>query len=341
MTLWIIAGVALLVLVAALAYLKWRRDDDDGWQRPRYEWDRPTNPDVLASIPPPAGLAPPTTFSQEADSIALESQELWIEDDEPTGPIPKILLRAAGRSDPGRKRKHNEDAFLLAPEHELYVVADGMGGYAAGEVASALAVETLAEAFADNEFGPLDEGMPRRGAELVAAIRLANARIRREALSDQRKAGMGTTVVAARFAPGKKRVYVAHVGDSRCYRLRDGELERLTHDHTLGALGIRGPSAAKLSRAVGAFDEVEVDLRVDEPRVGDHYVLCSDGLYKAVDDDAIRRAIEAAAAPEDAVDALVREANARGARDNVSVIVVRVDDPAVDVRESGEHRISG
>lgn len=344
MTLWIIAGVSGAVLLAGIAYLVLRRDEPPPPRRNPHAWDRRSDePEgtLLATMPPPAGIAPASTMSQEADGLALESQELWMDDDEPTGPIAKILLRAAGCSDPGKKRKHNEDAFLVAPEHELYVIADGMGGYAAGEVASALAIETLRESFAAGEFGVVEEGFPRRGAELVAAIRTANTRIRQEAQRDERMTGMGTTLVAARFSPGKNRLYVAHVGDSRCYRLRDGELKQLTTDHTLGSVGIVGPTANKLSRAVGVFDDVEVDLTIDEPRIGDHYVLCSDGLYKMMPDDSIRETVEGADSIEAVATELVRVANERGGSDNVSVVVVRVDDPELDLRQSGEHRIGG
>lgn len=346
MTLWIIAAVAAAVLLAGLAYLRVvRRDDPGEWgARSSHPWDqRAEEPEgtLLASIPPPCGIAPPPMASQEADALGLESQELFFDDDEPTGPVPKILVRAVGRTHPGRKREHNEDALLVAPEHELYVIADGMGGYAAGEVAAQLAVETLAEAFSAGEWGVVEEGFPRRGAELVAAIHLANGRIRDEARRDPRRSGMGTTVVAARFSPGKSRVYVAHVGDSRCYRLRDGELTQLTADHTLGSLGIVGPTAAKLSRAVGAFETVEVELTIDEPRIGDCYVLCSDGLYKMVSEEILRETIEGSESLEEAADALVRAANERGGRDNVSVVLTRVDDPDVDLRQSGEHLISG
>jgi serine/threonine protein phosphatase PrpC len=345
MTLWIIAAVAGAILLAGIAFLALRRDEDDRWRAPRHghAWDkRPEEPEGtrMASIPPPAGV-PVRAPSEEADSYALESQELWVEDDEPTGPIAKILISAAGSSDQGKKRDHNEDAFLLAPEHELFAIADGMGGYAAGEIASQLAVETVRDVFRSGEFGRLEEGFPRRGAELMAAVQRANARIRREAARDERKTGMGTTIVAARFAPGKSRVYIAHVGDSRAYRIRDGEIRQLTTDHTLGAIGIQGSSANKLSRAVGVFDEIDVDLTIDEPLPGDHYMLCSDGLYKMVPENTIRQTIEAQSSLERAVQDLITTANARGGRDNVSVVLLRIDEPDLDPRESGEHRITG
>jgi serine/threonine protein phosphatase PrpC len=349
MMLWIIAAIACAVLLAALAFLVLRRDDDARWQAPRHghPWDRRAEePDGtrMATMPPPAAGVPiPPTLSEEADRFGLESQELWIEEDEePTGPVPKIVLSAAGMSDPGRKREHNEDAYLVWPEHEVYAIADGMGGYAAGEVASQLAVDILRESFlSGGAQRALEEGFPRRGAELMAAIQVANERIREEASRDEAKNGMGTTLVAARFSPGRKRAYIAHVGDSRCYRIRDGEIKQLTVDHTLGAVGIQGPAADKLSRAVGVFDHVDVDLTIDEPSPGDLYLLCSDGLYKMLSDQMILQIVQSPGSLDQIVDQLIRGANERGGRDNVSVVLVHVDDPDVDPRESGEHRIPG
>ncbi len=268
------------------------------------------------------------TMSAEID-VALElSAEPGPVDDDPTGPVPKILVSAFGGTDQGRKRKHNEDAYVVLPDHSLYAIADGMGGYAAGEVASQMAVDVLKTSFEQHQFGgaPIP-GLPRRGDELVRAIQSANAAILTQARENEHQQGMGTTLVAARFAPNRKRVYIAHVGDSRVYRLRSGRLAQLTTDHTLGAAGVTGPSASKLSRAVGVFDEVEVDLSIDEPHSGDHYVLCSDGLFKMVPDDKICDIIQAAPTLQDAVDGLIREANSRGGKDNVSVILVRVDEP--------------
>lgn len=344
MTLWIIAAVAVTILLGGIAFLTRKQEAPPRPKRIAQPWDeRPgdTGGTRLATMPPPAGLPIQHSASEEADRYALESQELWIEEDEPTGPVAKILVSAAGKTDPGKKREHNEDALLLAPEHELYAIADGMGGYAAGEVASQLAVDTLRDAFRAGSFGELDEGFPKRGAELMAAIRAANADIRREAQQDESRSGMGTTIVAARFSPGRNRVYVAHVGDSRCYRIRDGELKQLTTDHTLGAIGITGPSANKLSRAVGAFDHVDVDLTVDEPQPGDHYLLCSDGLYKMLLDERIAAIVAASGSLAQAVDELIDSAIERGGRDNITVVLLRVDEPELDPRESGEHRIPG
>jgi serine/threonine protein phosphatase PrpC len=345
-TLWIIAGVAGVVLLAGIVFLfRKPKEADAGWEsRNRQPWDKKSDEPEgtkVASIPPPAGVPRPMLSEELSASHALESQELFIEEEEPTGPVAKILVSSAGGTDPGRKRGHNEDAYMLAPEHEVYAIADGMGGYAAGEIASQLTVDTLRDAFASGEFGALDDAFPRRGAELAAAVKIANARIRDEAMRDERKSGMGTTIVAARFSPGRKRVYIAHVGDSRCYRLRDGELKQLTHDHTLGALGIVGPTANKLSRAVGVFDELEVELTIDEPAPGDFYLLCSDGLYKMLPDDMIRDLALEEGTLEEIVGRLIARSNERGGRDNVTVVLLRVDEPNFDGRESGEHRIQG
>jgi serine/threonine protein phosphatase PrpC len=138
---------------------------------------------------------------------------------------------------------------------------------------------------------------------------------------------MGTTVVAARFSPNKQRLYVGHVGDSRCYRLRAKELTPLTTDHTMGASGITGPLASHLLRAVGIAPAVKVDLIIGRPRPEDVYLLCSDGLTKMVSDDKIRDILLAEPNMDRAVEKLVETANAGGGRDNITVILVAVKDP--------------
>lgn len=250
-------------------------------------------------------------------------------DEEPTGPLPLILVTAVGRTDPGRKRRHNEDSYLVRMEDALFVIADGMGGYAAGEVASQLAVDTIESAFAQKSFaGAPNPTRPRRGDELVRAIEMANAVILAQSRANEAQAGMGTTLVSARFSVNKQRVYIAHVGDSRCYRLRDGKIEQLTVDHTLASMGIVGKNAAKLTRALGIADEVEVDLRSETAQPGDHYVLCSDGLSKMIPDEEISRIIYEAGDLDAACQTLIERANEAGGRDNVTVILIRVDMPA-------------
>lgn len=336
------AWIAIAVAVAAgLVLVGWFVDRAIG---SRARATPPPPPAPRPSLPPGPDEDTGTTLASEARSadrqvsyaasaeidVTLDSDpgDVGLSDDEPTGPVPLILVSATGRTDQGRKRKHNEDAFCVMPDHGLYAIADGMGGYAAGEVASQMAIDVLLHAFKTGDFGaPPIAGLPPRGDELVRAIQSANAAILRQARENESQAGMGTTIVSARFAPNRKRVYLAHVGDSRAYRVRTGEMVQLTADHTLGAAGVTGPAANKLSRAVGVFEEVEVDLNIDEPQKGDFYLLCSDGLFKMVPERDIQSIIERAPDIEAAVTTLVSEANARGGKDNVSVVLIGVDEP--------------
>jgi protein phosphatase len=249
--------------------------------------------------------------------------------DEPTHAGALILVTATAQTDIGLRRKHNEDSVLAREDHGLFVVADGMGGYHGGEIASQLAVATIERAFTTQTFdGPEDDAIPRRASELARAIQMANEAILEQAEANKQLEGMGTTVCAARFSPNKQRVYVGHVGDSRVYCYRDGKLRQMTTDHTMRDLGITGMGADHLSRAVGVWPVVPVDIVLGKPRPGDVYVLCSDGLTKMVNDSDIRTALAASSTPDVIVKALVRAANAQGGKDNVSVIVVRVDEPA-------------
>jgi len=264
---------------------------------------------------------------ETASSGAPEAKADVEEDDEPTGPHALILVTAVGRTDPGLKRKHNEDAYAILEDHHLFVIADGMGRHAAGEVASRLCVEAISEAFRTSEFGPPREPpMPRRAAKLRGATLLANERILAAAAENDAYAGMGTTVVSAYFSANNQRVYIAHVGDSRCYRLRGGSLTQLTTDHTLGAAGIQGKTAAFLSRAIGVEPDVEVDVRSEAPVPGDIYLLCSDGLSRMVPAPEIEATLVATRDLEEATKSLTDLANRGGGRDNITVILVRVDD---------------
>ncbi len=289
----------------------------------------------VASVPPPAvgkGIVKDVAIEEQkmraSDKSGPDITIDVLEDDDPTGPIPLILVTGVGRTDPGRRRKHNEDAYLALPEHNLFVIADGMGGYAAGEVASALATEVISEAFKTSTFvGDADPSRPKRGDELVLSIQMANEAILTQARANEAQHGMGTTLVAIRFSPNKQRAYIAHVGDSRCYRIRGDQIQQMTIDHTLGAVGITGPAASKLSRAVGIADTVEVDLTIDHPHVGDLYLLCCDGLNKMVPDEIIRQVVAKDDDLDRAVNELVDTANERGGRDNITVILVRVEQP--------------
>ncbi len=252
------------------------------------------------------------------------------EGEQPAAGRALFAVHAAGRTDTGRRRSANEDALLVLREQTVYAVADGMGGHAGGAVASQLAVEAIATAFIEGVETPcLLSNVPPLAAELVQSLAAANESIRRAAARDLRFSDMGTTVVAARFCPERGRLYVGHVGDSRCYRLREGKLQLLTRDHIMAELGVTGRPSVHLSRAVGPKEVVEPDVAVLEPRAGDIYLLCTDGLTKMVSDEEIRDVLVAEDTVEDAASMLVARANAGGGKDNVTALVVqvaRVDD---------------
>ena len=235
-------------------------------------------------------------------------------------------------SDLGRQRQGNEDNYYVrAP---LFVVADGMGGAQAGEVASELAVQQFE--------GGLPDGRPPAEA-LAGLIQAANAEIHRQARDDPDRAGMGTTVTAA-YLDGDS-VVVAHVGDSRCYLLRDGDLIRLTRDHSLvGELVARGklteeqaethPQRSVITRALGAYPDVEVDTEVFPARDGDVFLLCSDGLTGMVHEPELKPMLEdRGRSLEQTGRALIAAANEAGGRDNITVILFRLE--AVDDRRGG------
>jgi protein phosphatase len=247
-------------------------------------------------------------------------------EDEPTRTSPYFLVSAAGQTDRGKRRKFNEDSFLVLDDQGLYIVADGMGGYAGGEVASALTVELIEQAFTSQKFeGPTYSNVPRRGAEVARAIQTANKAIYDKAQTDPLLKGMGTTVVAARFMLNKQRLYLGHVGDSRCYRLREGKLDQITTDHTMAALGFKGAAFAhRLHRAVGTTPGVEIDLIMGRPRTNDVYLLCSDGLSKMVSDEDIRRVLVEMTDPQATIDAMIKLANDNGGHDNITAILVCV-----------------
>jgi protein phosphatase len=331
--LYIVTAVVVLGLVAWVVVVL---------SRPAEALEGPveSKPAKMPSVPPPAKSAPvrPGKLDSHAEikddsasrvSVSVTGEvPVDIEDEEePTGPNALILVTAVGRTDPGLKRKHNEDAYVILEDHHMFVIADGMGRHAAGEVASQLCVEAITEAFRSGDFGPPREPpLPKRASRLRGAILLANDRILAAAQENDAYAGMGTTVVAAYFSPNNQRVYVANVGDSRCYRLRDGKLHQLTIDHTLGAAGIQGKSATVLSRAVGIEENVEVDASMESPVPGDIYLLCSDGLSRMVKDEEIQQTLVGVKDLEEATKILIEKANQGGGRDNITTILVRVQD---------------
>jgi serine/threonine protein phosphatase PrpC len=265
--------------------------------------------------------------------------------DEPTAPAARILMSAQGDTQRGRFRARNQDSLLLLREHSVFVVADGMGGHQGGGVASELAVKTLDLAYSQRQFQGLVESerpIPRRAHDLALAIQLANHAVYTRASADPTLLGMGTTLVAARFSPRKQRVYIGHIGDSRCYRIRQGSIRQLTHDHTMASVGLSGPRGQRLVRAVGIGSSVTIDLIVDKPRPNDIYLLCSDGLPKVARDEEILALVLGKPDPDQAVSSLIALASDRGGKDNVTVILVRVVDrierqiPATRTVERGQ-----
>jgi serine/threonine protein phosphatase PrpC len=234
---------------------------------------------------------------------------------------------AAGASDQGRTRKSNEDAYGLSLRNSdgscNFVVCDGMGGAAAGEVASRLAVDAMLRA--------MNEGVLTLES-FQQAVDAANDSVHHSAAQDPSRAGMGTTLVA--MATRGNRAWVAHVGDSRCYRFRGGKLERLTHDHSLVdeqvRLGQLTPAQAETSpmrnvitRAVGTQDEVDADLIEFVVMHGDLYLLASDGLMREVNDEQIAGILRTAGALEETLARLIGAANEAGGHDNITCLLAR------------------
>ena len=246
----------------------------------------------------------------------------------------------AYRTDTGRQRNANEDSlFSRAP---LFVVADGMGGAQAGEVAS----KAAAEAFA----AELPEAPPER--VLRERIEAANQAIHDHAHRDPALAGMGTTITAAIVDPESEEVAIGHVGDSRAYRLRGGSFERLTRDHSLveemrrkgqltEAQAEDHPQRSIITRALGPEPEVEVDLQTVPAQPGDVFLICSDGLTTMLDDEHIARLLSRASSMEAAVRALVDEANRAGGRDNITVIAFRLEDADAPQRQPEDATLVG
>ncbi len=261
-----------------------------------------------------------------------------------------IPLRAFGLTDVGRKRKHNEDAYLVDAERGLFVVADGMGGHAAGEVASRITVESIQEFIASSDEAtesswPFGYGnrSSSSGNRLTAAVERANEKVMRAVANRPELKGMGTTVVAALVE--EDRATLVHVGDSRAYLFRDGELRRLTDDHSWVQeqvnAGILSEDEAKshplknvVTRALGGSAHVSVDLIEVPLRAGDRFLLCSDGLTGMVADDEILGYLVTETAPEAAVRKLVDLANERGGVDNITSIIIDV--LGEKAREEGE-----
>jgi serine/threonine protein phosphatase PrpC len=242
------------------------------------------------------------------------------------------IVEQAGRTDVGRQRTANEDSLVVQPP--LFAVADGMGGAKAGEVASAVAVEAVESARDSDE--PAE-------AQLASIVRDANRRIYDLAVADESRRGMGTTLTLLKVHGDE--VSLAHVGDSRAYRMRDGDLTQLTRDHSLVAELERSgqitaeaaehhPQRSIITRALGPEPDVEVDTYTLAGRDGDLFLICSDGLTSMISDDEVGSILRSSRSLDEAADALVRAANQSGGKDNITVILFRLGEgePAAQPR---------
>ena len=252
------------------------------------------------------------------------------------------MVHAHGLSDGGPVRKPNEDSFISDPTLQLFVVADGMGGHAAGEVASNLAVETIAGFIRRTEedaecswpYG-IEPGLSFSSNRLRTAVHLANRRVFRAAERDDQYTGMGTTVVGA-FISGTC-LTVANAGDSRLYLFLEDKLRQLTVDDTWAATVLAGqgdstpathPSQAMyhvLTNVLGAREQADVHLSEHSLRGGEMILLCSDGVHGVLEDSALHAILAAGGTPLEIVPQLIQTALARGATDNVTAVLVRYD----------------
>lgn len=252
------------------------------------------------------------------------------------------MVRASAATDVGRVRKTNEDAFFADAELRLFAVADGMGGHDAGEVASRLAIEALAgfirRSSHDTEFSwpyGLDGSLSYDANRLRTAIHLANRRVFRAAETNDDYNGMGTTIVG--LIVNGSQVAIGHVGDSRLYLLRDGQIEQITQDDSWAATILaHNPSAHAselaahpmrnvLTNALGAREQVEVHLAERKLAAGDLFLLCSDGLHSVLAPDALKTTVEQQPDLDLAARELVSRALDEGSRDNVTALLVRYE----------------
>jgi protein phosphatase len=251
-----------------------------------------------------------------------------------------MLIQGAVKTDIGKVRSQNEDAFGFFPESALYVVADGMGGLVGGHTASTLAVETMLRSLQetqDEDLTPLTlEGrISVGGRRLFLAVQQANSRVFEAGRENPRLNGMGTTIAAVFFDNRERLASICHVGDSRVYRVRDGNIEQLTEDHSLVQQLFRegkinrqelkiSPHRNVLTQAVGVQPMVSPTLRVEEPRPEDIFIICSDGMHGVVEPEEILQVVRREGTDlQTMCDTLVNLANDRGGRDNSTVLILR------------------
>lgn len=262
----------------------------------------------------------------------------------PSAPIEEVSTDCAGLTDVGRVRKQNEDSILVRQDLGLFVVCDGMGGHNAGEVASQIAVAQLAWFFEQTQSGPLPEPVPEpyrdldAGAQrLLSGVIHANRQVCSAARQGQGRDGMGTTVAAVHVCPDGS-VHVAHVGDSRVYRISGNEIEQVTQDHSFfNQVRWKTPDLEPellaalpknvITRALGLHPEADVETRTEMSLHGDMYLVCSDGLSGFVTPEEMLAALLGTDDVAECCKGLVAQANEAGGKDNISVVIVRVNHP--------------
>jgi protein phosphatase len=257
-------------------------------------------------------------------------------------PLDNARVRFAGDTNIGRKRDHNEDSIALPESGErIAIVCDGMGGHASGEVASRLAVELIVDHFTETGKQQVltwpykvDRDLRKDVNRMITGVMLANLEIWERSQREARFKGMGTTCVAMYFLDDH--MIIGHVGDSRCYRVRGPEMTQMTEDHSLINDYIRmkrvtpeeaenWPHKNVIVRALGMKESVQVDIFTEVPRVGDTYMLCSDGLTGMLKDDTIQHILMSERDLDRAVDRLITAANEEGGVDNISVVLARIE----------------
>jgi serine/threonine protein phosphatase PrpC len=249
-----------------------------------------------------------------------------------------MRITSCGMTDVGMKRTNNEDAYLINDELNLFVVCDGMGGHVGGELASSIAVNTVEEVLSNIEADPAaelpDDPIEATREKIRYAIRLAGKRIYEKAVAEPEFKGMGTTALVLLIDDGN--AYIAHVGDSRAYVVRDDLIEQLTEDHSLVnekiRAGVLTPEEAKthklrniITRSLGYQEDVDVDIQVRAVRRNDTFLLCSDGLSNLVETGEMGEAVRSAS-PQGASRSLIEMACSRGGDDNITTVICRVEE---------------
>jgi PPM family protein phosphatase len=250
-----------------------------------------------------------------------------------------MRFSCAARTDVGVVRSGNEDSYLMADDRGLFIVADGMGGHAAGEVASEMATQLVAQEFRPVRGMSDDELM----AQMVGAIRAANSAIYRRTLQEQDKRGMGTTVTVLKLLP--RRYLIGQVGDSRAYLLRGGVLTQITTDHSYVQEQVDAgrltpeearvhPYANVITRCVGSSGDVVPDLFIGTLEAGDLVLLASDGLTGMLEDEDVKAVLERDLSLEEMVHQLIEDANRRGGLDNITVLLVKIEEVSPPTAET-------